>query len=593
MDHQNHNNLSHGIRSSKANSILLDTNIGQLRARLETCHPRTSTAGDNRSVDVVKCLGIPFAKIPYRWASPRAETVPWIGVKDATNFGPQCPQASDPLFNVDIPVFGKLGKYSFPVQSDIHDEFNCLNLNVFAPLEFLPQGKRHLQKLPVLVWVHGGGQWTGTGGVDLYDGSELVARSVRIGSPLIVVTCNYRLGVLGYLHSRELALDAAKQEDVPSEFRSTGNLGLLDTYMAFQWVKNRISNFGGDPDNITGIGESAGAVILNYLALFRHLHVKVPRMILSSTTVFAHHPILASEAQTWFDSICDKCGVPRNTEETVSLLRQIPVESLILHTNFARSAFRPTWDDITITYDARSVLKDPSLWDDKLEEIIFGHCENESWLRLASFPSAAKNKHILINGRVPPIKDLRGRVVDIYSASMVEKYKWYQRGISIGMSDDDLCWMALEGHAKYYAVTQLLSNTLINSKSAAGKKRVLYKYILCWTPKNWPQDCPATHTADILPTFLHKSFTSDDLKVAYTFADQLIFFAASSSERMTWRKFEGEDRMLNVLTRQGSWDIMKEGSGEFGLREECVRFWNDVVSASIKLGREGWPGITR
>lgn len=72
------------------------------------------------------------------------------------------------------------------------------------------------------------------------DGAEIVARSIGLGSPVIVVTINYRLGVLSYFHSRELALDAANQEDVPPAFRSTANLGLLDSYVAVEWVGGKI-----------------------------------------------------------------------------------------------------------------------------------------------------------------------------------------------------------------------------------------------------------------------------------------------------------------------------------------------------------------
>jgi hypothetical protein len=118
-------------------------------------------------------------------------------------------------------------------------------------------------------------------------------------------------------------------------------------------------------------------VILSYFSLFKHLNVKIPRMILSSSTVFSNHALLASEAQTWFDAICEKSGIPPNTEDPVSALRKMSVGALVASSNFARNGFRPIWDDITITYDPRRVLDDPSLWDDVLEQIVFGHCENE------------------------------------------------------------------------------------------------------------------------------------------------------------------------------------------------------------------------
>ena len=118
-------------------------------------------------------------------------------------------------------------------------------------------------------------------------------------------------------------------------------------------------------------------VTLNYLSLFAHLNIKIPRVILSSSTIFASNLLLASEAQTWFDAICMQSGIPLDTTDPVSALRQLPVETLVSKSNFARDAFQPIWDDVTITNDPRRILSDPSLWDDKLEQIVFGHCENE------------------------------------------------------------------------------------------------------------------------------------------------------------------------------------------------------------------------
>lgn len=151
-------------------TLLLDTAIGQLKASWERCHSLLRSSADPPSVvNVVKCLGIPYGKIPYRWAAPRKETFPWRGVKNCTKFGPQCPQADEILFDVEgLPVFGSLDKNSFAVQGDSQDEFACLNLNIFGPLDIVREGEVSLRKLPVLVWVHGGAYWTGSAGVDLY-----------------------------------------------------------------------------------------------------------------------------------------------------------------------------------------------------------------------------------------------------------------------------------------------------------------------------------------------------------------------------------------------------------------------------------------
>ncbi len=157
-------------------------------------------------------LGIPYATAP-RWRAP-AGVAPWTVPRDATRRGPACPQ---------------------PGHRVTAEE--CLNLNVWVP-----DG----EKLPVLVWIHGGAFFLGTGSDEIFDGARLARRAHAI-----VVTINYRLGALGFLSQRALAKEQGK-DVLPA-------VGLLDQRAALQWVQHNIAAFGGDPANVTLDGESAGA----------------------------------------------------------------------------------------------------------------------------------------------------------------------------------------------------------------------------------------------------------------------------------------------------------------------------------------------
>ncbi|GAA2208328.1 carboxylesterase family protein [Nonomuraea monospora] len=163
--------------------------------------------------------GIPYAAPPVgelRWKAPRPAEA-WRGVRDATAFASQCAQPANP--------FGS------PVATYAED---CLYLNVTVP--------RRAGRLPVMVWVHGGGNLTGDSA--LYDGAKLA-----VEGGVVVVTVNYRLGVLGWL--AHPALEAGERYQ-------SGNYGLLDQQAALRWVRRNIAAFGGDPGNVTLFGESAG-----------------------------------------------------------------------------------------------------------------------------------------------------------------------------------------------------------------------------------------------------------------------------------------------------------------------------------------------
>lgn len=177
--------------------------------------------------------GIPYAEPPVgkrRWAPP-GPVQPWTGVREASEFSMAAPQISPPPGPLDMSIAEPQGE-------------DCLYLNVWTP--GLDDARR-----PVLVWIHGGAFNKGSGSQAYYDG-----RLLSLRGDVVVVTINYRLGVLGFL-----ALDEVTGGRIPA----TGIEGLLDQVSALCWVRDNVAAFGGDPDNVTVFGESAGGMSIGCL----------------------------------------------------------------------------------------------------------------------------------------------------------------------------------------------------------------------------------------------------------------------------------------------------------------------------------------
>ena len=173
----------------------------------------------------------PYAAPPVgdlRWKEPQPPAS-WKGIRDATKFGASAIQPK----NWRLPWTKE-----FMVQDDNFSE-DCLFLNVWTP------AKTAEDKLPILFFIHGGAMTEGAGSIISYDGEELAKKGI------IVVTINYRLGVLGLLVHPELTAE--------SPHKSSGNYSYLDQVAALNWVKNNIAAFGGDPSRVTISGQSAGA----------------------------------------------------------------------------------------------------------------------------------------------------------------------------------------------------------------------------------------------------------------------------------------------------------------------------------------------
>jgi para-nitrobenzyl esterase len=208
---------------------------------------------------ITRYLGVPFAAAPIaglRWRAPQP-VAPWQGVLETVHAAPACPQP--------LPPPGSFYQNEFFLTSERQSE-DCLYLNVWTA------SRAPNEKLPVMVWFYGGGFVQGSGSLPSFDGEALARRGV------VVVTINYRLGPLGFL-----ALSALDQE---SPYHVSGNYGLLDMIAALRWVQNNVGGFGGDPENVTIFGQSAGAFGVNAMMASPLAHGLFRRAIVESYPMF-------------------------------------------------------------------------------------------------------------------------------------------------------------------------------------------------------------------------------------------------------------------------------------------------------------------
>lgn len=218
------------------------------------------------SGDVIAYKGVPFAAPPIgelRWKAPQPVR-PWTGVKKCDAFGPSPMQAKP------VPFMVYTSEFLIPEQPISED---CLYLNVWT--------KAHAgEKKPVFMWIYGGGFSSGGTGVPIYDGEALAQKGI------IFVSVNYRVGIFGFLAHPELTKE--------SPDHASGNYGLLDQVAALKWIKKNIAAFGGDPDNVTIGGQSAGSMSVNCLVASPLAKGLFNKAIAESGSLMITNPMLQS-----------------------------------------------------------------------------------------------------------------------------------------------------------------------------------------------------------------------------------------------------------------------------------------------------------
>lgn len=261
-------------------------------------------------------LGIPYARAPVgarRWQPPQPPEK-WDGVKPAFQFGAACMQL--------LP-----GKGAEAALADGPMSEDCLTLNVWRP-------KQSSQSLPVMVWVHGGAFRLGSSSLALYNGEALAAKGV------VVVSINYRLGPLSVFPHPALIQDTTRPI----------NFGLLDQIAALSWIKRNIASFGGNPDNVTIWGESAGGASVGYLMASPLSAGLFNKAIIESGALDLPEPG-RQQAQAELKTMLPGDLWSKNAQQ----LRALPATEL-LHLPLSKTAVMPVIDGVSLKEKTRSAF---------------------------------------------------------------------------------------------------------------------------------------------------------------------------------------------------------------------------------------------
>ncbi|XP_008821157.1 neuroligin-4, X-linked isoform X2 [Nannospalax galili] len=287
---------------SQAQYPVVNTNYGKIRG-LRTPLPNEILG------PVEQYLGVPYASPPTgeRRFQPPEPPSSWTGVRNATQFAPVCPQHLDErsLLHDMLPIWftANLDTLMTYVQDQNED---CLYLNIYVPTEDDIHDQN--SKKPVMVYIHGGSYMEGTG--NMIDGSILASYG-----NVIVITINYRLGILGFLSTGDQA--------------SKGNYGLLDQIQALRWIEDNVGAFGGDPKRVTIFGSGAGASCVSLLTLSHYSEGLFQKAIIQSGTALSSWAVNYQPAK-YTRILADKVGCNMlDTTDMVECLRNKNYKELI------------------------------------------------------------------------------------------------------------------------------------------------------------------------------------------------------------------------------------------------------------------------
>lgn len=457
---------------------------------------------------VLTLKGIPYAEPPVgdlRWKAPKS-VIPWTGVMACTTF------SASPVQSKPTPFLMYTEEYLIPEEPISED---CLYLNVWST------AKSTDEELPVLVWIYGGGFTSGGSACPIYDGEALARQGV------IVVTINYRVGLMGFLAHPDLTKE--------SRVGASGNYGLLDQIAALKWVQRNINAFGGDPEKVTIAGQSAGAASVHSLMVSPLATGLFHQAIGQSGSALMRPPASLAEAEQIGKTAAYTAGLT-----SLRSMRSLSSDSLL---KAMGNQFIPILDGYVLSKPAREMMTEGSYNDVPL---LLGYNADEG------FPGSARNAEEFQEGLIENFgPEKTEQLLRYYPAS----------GDDIAMSSQKL----LSTHITFGL--PVIDWGILQASQGTGST---FLYYFDHTPPG-PEEYTrfgAHHTAEVPYVFstldlVERPWEPGDDKLAHILSDYWINFVKSGNPNgknlPVWVEFKVEDPLLmkfstkqqDVLTGMG------------------------------------------
>jgi para-nitrobenzyl esterase len=460
--------------------------------RLDTGMISGTTTG---SPDVRVFKGIPYAAPPVgdlRWRAPKP-AAHWEGTRQADQFGPVCMQGGDQKMSED-----------------------CLYLNVWTAAK--APGSKTSDKRPVMLWIYGGGYYTGSGSQPMYDGEALAKKGA------VVVTFNYRLGALGFFSHPELTKE--------SDRRGAANFGVMDAIAALHWVQQNIARFGGDPKRVTIFGESAGAgMVANLMTIPSAKGLFVHAIGESSAWSTARIAPLSTLAEAELEGVKLADGVGA---KSLAELRAKPAEAI----QKAGRGVGPVVDGWLIPEDPGKVFVAGKQID---VPVLTGSNRDES------FGGNPKSAAEFVEQARVRFGDLADAYLKLYPADSDEQ----ARESAFYSGRDEMAFL-MRNWAR-----------LAGQSSTSGKSKAFVYYFTQQPPRLQNARGPfapgphgsATHVSEILYAFGHldgsRTWTDSDRQVSDAMSSYWVNFARSGNPNgkglNQWPVYDGKDQSVMVL----------------------------------------------